>query len=185
MLAAVGCEWQTDLHLGCCRSQGDFSGPGQGKGYYIFPWVYTVQDQNIRGCHQFCWCMSLLCYNGHIHIVRRENLWYLRGFLLLMNALHINWLSRRHQFSSIPASAAAARMVSSTCIILAPPFLILLLVDSVCRTSWVDVWQNMRPWDGGLPHSLVGGPIMRPNEVSLISISAVVGHRVIFLDLLW
>ena len=30
----------------------------------------------------------------------------------LINTLHVDWLLRRHQFSSISASAAAARMVS-------------------------------------------------------------------------
>ena len=52
----------------------------------------------------------------------------------LMNALHVDWLSRRHKFSSIPASVAADRMVSPTCIILASPFLTLLFIDSVYWT---------------------------------------------------
>ena len=54
---------------------------------------------------------------------------------LLINELHVDWLSRRHKFSSIPASAAAARMVSTTCIILASPFLTLLLIGWFCRAS--------------------------------------------------
>ena len=56
-------------------------------------------------------------------------------YFTLMNALHVNWLSRRHQFSSIPASAAAARMVSPTCIMLASPFLTLLLIGWFCHAS--------------------------------------------------
>ena len=86
----------------------------------------------------------------------------------LMNALHVDWLSRRHQFSSIPASAVSARMVSPTCIILAIPFFTLLLIGSVCGTSCVEVAHNMSPGDGGSTHSSVGDPIMRLHEASLI-----------------
>ena len=57
------------------------------------------------------------------------------SYFPLINALHVDWLSRRHQFSSIPASAAAAWMVSPTCIILASPFLTMLLIDWFCRAS--------------------------------------------------
>ena len=53
----------------------------------------------------------------------------------LINAFHFDWLSRRHQFSSILASAEAARMVSPKCIMLASPFLTLLFIDSVFRAS--------------------------------------------------
>ena len=38
--------------------------------------------------------------------------------------LHVNWLSRRHKFSLIPASAEVSRMVLPTCIILALSFFI-------------------------------------------------------------
>ena len=75
----------------------------------------------------------------------------------MINALHADWLSIRHQLSSIPASAAESRMVSPTCIMLASPFLTLLLIDSVCRDSSVEVLQNMRPVDGSSTHYLVGG----------------------------
>ena len=51
----------------------------------------------------------------------------------LINALHVDWLSRRHQFSSIPAYAAAARVVFPTCIMLASPFLTLLLIYGFFR----------------------------------------------------
>ena len=40
---------------------------------------YTIQDRNIRWDHQFCWCVSLLCYNVHADIFHGEHLWYLRG----------------------------------------------------------------------------------------------------------
>ena len=82
------------------------------------------------------------------------------------HALHLNWLSRRHQFSSIPASTAEVSMVSPTCIMLALPFLKLFLISSVCVTSCVEVWQNMRPGDVSSPHFLVGAPIMRLHEAS-------------------
>ena len=88
-------------------------------------------------------------------------------YFLLMNALHVDWLSRRHQFSSIPASAAAARMVLPTCIMMEFPYLTLLLIGSFYRNSCVEVWQNMRPGVGSSPHSLVGYPIMRLHEESL------------------
>ena len=63
----------------------------------------------------------------------------------LVNALNVDWLSRRHQFSLIPESIVAVRMVSPTCIMLAFPFFILSLIGSVCRNSCVDVWQNISP----------------------------------------
>ena len=89
------------------------------------------------------------------------------GYFLLINALHVDWLSRRHQFSSIKASAAAPMTVSPTCIIMESSFLTLVLIGSVCWTSWVEVWQNMRPWDVSSPHSSVGDPIIRLHEESL------------------
>ena len=94
------------------------------------------------------------------------------SYFPLINAFHVNWLSRRHQFSSIPASAAASRMVSPTCIMLASTFLTLLLIDWFCRASWVEVWQNMRSVDGSSPHSSVGDPIMRLHDASLTFASA-------------
>ena len=85
-------------------------------------------------------------------------------YFSLMNALHVDWLSRRHKFSSILASAGAARMVLPTCMILVSPFLTLLLISSVFWTSWVEVWNNMRLGDGSLLHYLVGYPIMRLHQ---------------------
>ena len=67
----------------------------------------------------------------------------------MMNALHVDLLVRRHQFSLIPASNVASRMVSSICVILALLFFVLFLVGSVCRTSCVEVWKNMSSGDGG------------------------------------
>ena len=61
----------------------------------------------------------------------------------LMNALNVKWFLRRPQFSLIPASYAASRMVFSTYIIMALHLLILSLIGYVCRTSWFEVWQNM------------------------------------------
>ena len=43
----------------------------------------------------------------------------------LMNALHVDWLLIRHQFSLISASNAEARMISPTCIMMALTFFIL------------------------------------------------------------
>ena len=79
MLDAFVCERQTHFHIGCCGSPDDFSGPVQGTRFWLFPWVYTRQDHNIQGGHQFCWCVSLLCYNGHVDIFHREHLWYFIG----------------------------------------------------------------------------------------------------------
>ena len=85
----------------------------------------------------------------------------------MMNALFVDWLSRRHTFSLIPASAAADSMVLPTCILMKLPFFILLLIGSVCRTSCVEVCNNMSPGDSGSPHSLVVDTIMRLHKVSL------------------
>ena len=68
-----------------------------------------------------------------------------------MNALYVKWLSIRHQFLSIPASAAAARMVSPTYIVIALPFFIMLLIGSVCGTSSVEFLQYMILGDGSYP----------------------------------
>ena len=87
-------------------------------------------------------------------------------YLLLLNVLHVDWLLRWHQFSSILASAAASRMVSPMCIILGLPIFKLLLVGSVFRTSCVDVWQNISPGNGSSPHSSEGAPIMNLHEAS-------------------
>ena len=89
-------------------------------------------------------------------------------YFLLMNVLHVDWLSRRRKISSIPVSAASDRMVSPTLIILVLPLFTLLLIGSVCGTSLVEVWQNMRPGDVSLPHSSVDDTIMRLHEASLI-----------------
>ena len=45
-------------------------------------------------------------------------------------------------------------------------FLTLLLIYSACRTSWAEVWKNMRPGYGNFPHSSVGDPIMRLHKAS-------------------
>ena len=81
----------------------------------------------------------LVCVTPELQWTRRyfpsgASLMFERYFPLI-NTLHVDWLSRRHQFSSITASAAAARMVSPTCIMLASPFLTLLLIDWFCRAS--------------------------------------------------
>ena len=89
------------------------------------------------------------------------------SYFSLMNVLHVDWLSRRHQFSSITASAEADRMVSPTCIILELPFITLVLIVSVCGTSCVEVSHKMRPGYGSSPHYSVGAPIMRLYKASL------------------
>ena len=96
----------------------------------------------------------------------------LERYFLLINALHVDWFPRRHQFQSIPASAASARMVSPTFIMLTSPYLTLFLIGSVCWTSWVEVWQNTRPGDGILTHFLVGYPIMILHKASLMFTNA-------------
>ena len=85
----------------------------------------------------------------------------------LINAFHVDLLSRRHQFSSIPAFAVSSRMVFPTCVIMVLPLFILLLIGSICGISCVEVLHNMRLGDGVLPHSLVGSPIMKQHKASL------------------
>ena len=88
-------------------------------------------------------------------------------YFLFTNVLHVNWWSKRHQFSSITASAAVVNMVWPTWIILALPFFTMLLIVTFCGTSCVEFWQNMRPGYGGSPHSSVGYPIMKLHKASL------------------
>ena len=52
------------------------------------------------------------------------------------------------------------------------PFFTLLLIVSVCRNSFVEVWYNKSPVDGGSPHSLVGDLIMILHEASLMFTNA-------------
>ena len=91
----------------------------------------------------------------------------------LMKALHVDWLPRRHQFSSITYPAAASRMVSTTCITLdfcvlcENASLISSVIGSVCNNYCDEVWQHMSPWDGSSSHSLVKTPIMRLHDSSL------------------
>ena len=89
-------------------------------------------------------------------------------YFLLMKALHVNWLSIRHQFSLITASALASRMVYPMFIMMALPFFILLLIGSVGVTSCVEFWNNTSLGDGGFTHSSVGDPITRLQEGSLM-----------------
>ena len=115
----------------------------------------------------------LVCVTTALQWTRRYcpsgvNLIFERYFPLT-NALNVGWLLIRHQFSSIPASAAATMMVSPTCIIMELPFFTLLLIGSVCGTSCVEVWKNMSPGDGGSPHSSVRDPVMKLHEASLTS----------------
>ena len=88
-------------------------------------------------------------------------------YFLLTDVLHVEWLLRRLKFLSILTSDAAARTVSPTCIMMASPFLKLLLMGSFYGTSCVKVWHKMSTKDGTLPHFVVGDPIMRLHKVSL------------------
>ena len=118
----------------------------------------------------------LVCVTSSLQWTRRycpsrESIIFERYFPLI-NALHVDWLSRRHKFSSIQASAAATRMVSPTCLMLELPLLTLLLIDSVCWEYWVEFWQKMRSGYGSSPRSLVGDPIRRLHKASLKFTSA-------------
>ena len=128
---------------------------------------YPIQDRNIRGGKHIYWCVSILRYNGHVYIFHQEHLWYLRDIFCWWMRCISTGLKGRHQFSSIPSSAAAASMVSSARIMLALTFFTLLLIGSVFGTSCVEFWQNMRSGDVSLPHSSVGSPIMRLQEAPL------------------
>ena len=77
------CGRKTHFHIVCCMSPDYSSGPVRGTICWLFPWCYTRQDWNIRGGHQFYWCVSLLRYNGHVYIFHREHLLYLIGNLHL------------------------------------------------------------------------------------------------------
>ena len=85
----------------------------------------------------------------------------------LINALHVDSLSRRYQSSLIPASTATANMVLPTRIMLELSFFILSMIGSVYSKSCFEVCKNMSPGDGGPPHSLVGDPIIILHEASL------------------
>ena len=84
-----------------------------------------------------------------------------------MKALHVDLLSRRHQFSSIPAYAAEVRMLFTICNILKFPLLckntslVLLITVSVCKTSCDEVRHNMSQRGSVSSHSLVRIPIIR------------------------
>ena len=116
-----------------------------------------------------------VCYSW-IAVERRYFPWgaslmFDRNFLL-MKAFHFDWLSRRRQFSSIPASYAEARMVSPTLIILVFPLLrestywTLSIMGSICKNYCDEVWENMSPGDRVSYHSSVGIPIMRLHDAS-------------------
>ena len=66
-------------------------------------------------------------------------------YFSLMKVLHVDLLTIRHQFSPIPDSAAAARIVSPTRIMLVLPLLLdnayftLSVTGSVCKTSCDEV----------------------------------------------
>ena len=84
----------------------------------------------------------------------------------LMKALHVDLLSRRHQFSSSTDSVSAARMVSPTRIMLVFPLLcnnaslVLSVTGSFYKTYSDEVWHNIIPGDGRSSHSSVGITIM-------------------------
>ena len=69
-------------------------------------------------------------------------------YLLLMKAFHVDLLSRRHQFSSITASSASVRMVSTTQIMFVLHFLRgsnfwnLSVLGSTWKTSYDEVWKT-------------------------------------------
>ena len=88
-------------------------------------------------------------------------------YLPLMKALNVDWFTRSHQFSPIPASAASARMVSPTRIILALSLLSkntsrnLSVMGSIWKAFCDEVWKNMSPGYVRSSYSSVGIPIMR------------------------
>ena len=106
-------------------------------------------------------------------------------YLPLMKALHVDLLSRRHQFSSITDSDATARMVSFTCITLVLPllcdnaYLILSVILSVCKNSCDEVWQNTSPRDRRPSHSLVGihTVILHDEYLTLTNVFFVLFHH--------
>ena len=84
-------------------------------------------------------------------------------YLLLIKALHINWLSTRHPFSSILASGDADKMVSPTRIMLSLRLFCghyswyYYTLDSIRKTACDEVWHNMSPVDS---HYLLRIPIV-------------------------
>ena len=94
-----------------------------------------------------------------------------------MKVLHVDLLSRRNQFSSIPASTVAYRMVSIIHIMLALHLLHEnISLDSsvmgyISKTSFDKVWKNISPGDGRSCHSLVVMTIMILHDASSASIN--------------
>ena len=70
-------------------------------------------------------------------------------YLPSMKLLHVDWFSKRYQFSSMPDYAAAARMVSPKDIMLALIFLrentscALFVMASICKTSCDEVLKKL------------------------------------------
>ena len=87
-----------------------------------------------------------------------------------MDHINFNYCKEKVHYSR-PVTAQLTWKYTLT-IMLDQPFFTLLLIGSVCGTSCVEVWQNMRPGDGGSPHYLVGAPIMRLHKASLIFTNA-------------
>ena len=68
-----------------------------------------------------------------------------------MKVFHVDWLSRRHQFSSIPYYPAADRTVSPTrimllvCLLCKNNYCTLSVMGYIWKTSCDESWKNMSP----------------------------------------
>ena len=119
MLVALGYEWQIHSHIDCYISLGGVSVPILVIGCSISSLDYTkqgfsFQDGLIVVCHTFIEMDTWIFQSVSSLMFDR--------YLPLMKSLQVDWLLRRHQFSSIPDSAAESRMLSLTCIMLALRF---------------------------------------------------------------
>ena len=109
----------------------------------------------------------------------------------LVKALHSDLLSIRNQFSSIPDSDAASRMLSPTRIMLAFRLLCetLSVMGSIYKTDFDKFCQNVGPLDGIPSHSLVGMYSIRLHDVpsTFANVFVILLHQggcsQIFLDL--
>ena len=135
---------------------------------YVTRWVFCTNPSDrvldipfglykkyliIQEVHQYYWYMLHLNYNGHIYILSGSSVIFDR-YLPLMKVLHVDWLSRRHQFYSIPDSSGASRILSPTQIMLVLRLLCensswySSVLDCICKNSCDEVLHNMSTGDG-------------------------------------
>ena len=109
----MGYEWQIHSYLDFYMSLDGVSVPIRVTWCWLSSLGCTGQDLSIQEVHQPCCFMLLLYCSVHVYIFHKEHLWCLED-IPVVNALRVDLLLRRHQFSSILDSAVAARIVFCT-----------------------------------------------------------------------